>query len=97
VIEGISGRRPALRLLGQLGTEHQENAAVLEYALPSRADVALDVYDAAGQRVHRLTSGSVGQGVHMASFDTGEFAAGLYACNFSVAGHTCSIPLQIVR
>ncbi len=91
------GRGPSLRLLGQVGTEHEENAAVLEYALPSRADVALDVYDAGGQRVCRLTAGPAGQGSHMASFDTRELAAGLYACNLSMAGHSCSVPLQIVR
>ena len=91
------GERSALRVLGRMRTERSESTAVLEYAIPSHGDAALDVYDAAGQRVRRLAAGPVARGVHMASFDTREVAAGQYFCNLCMAGHSCSVPIQVVR
>ena len=91
------GERPALRVLGRMRTECGESTAILEYAIPSHTDAALDVYDAAGQRVRRLAAGAVAQGVHMASFDTRGVAAGQYFCNLRMAGQSCSVPIQVVR
>jgi hypothetical protein len=92
-----SGERPALRLLGRMRTERSESTAVLEYATASHADAALDVYDAAGQRVRRLAAGPVAPGVHMASFDTRGVAAGQYFCKLRMAEHICSVPIRVVR
>ncbi len=91
------GQRPDLRVLGSMRTDHSEYAAILEYAIPSHADAALDVYDAAGQSVRRLTAGPVARGLHMASFDTQGVAAGQYVCNLRTAGHSCSVPIRVVR
>jgi hypothetical protein len=91
------GGRPALRVLGRMRTERSESTVVLEYAIPSHADAALDVYDAASQRVRRLAAGPVARGMHMASFDTRGVAAGQYFCNLRMAGHSCSVPIQVVR
>jgi hypothetical protein len=91
------GERPALRVLGCMRRERSESTAVLEYAIPSHADAALDLYHAAGQRVRRLAAGPVSRGVHMASFDARGVAAGQYFCNLRMAGHSCRVSLQVVR
>jgi hypothetical protein len=91
------GERPALRLLGRMRTERSESTAILEYEIPRPADAALDVYDLAGQRVRRLASGSFRRGVHMASLDTLEVAAGQYFCQLRMAGYSCSVPIQVIR
>lgn len=92
-----NGQRPALRLLGRMGAERDESTAVLEYAIPTPSDVALDVYDAAGQPVRRLAAGRVEQGVHMASIHTDGLAAGRYACSLRTAGSSSSVPIRVVR
>jgi len=92
-----AGQRPALRVLGHMGAEGNESTAVLEYVIPSRVDAVLDVYDVAGLRVRRLAAGPVTRGIHMASFDTRGVAAGKYLCSLRAAGHSCSVPIQIVR
>ena len=91
------GERPALRVLGRMRTDRNESTAIVEYAIPSRADATLDVYDAAGQCLRRLAAGPVARGMHMASFDTQGLAAGQYSCNLRLAGHSCSVPIQVVR
>jgi hypothetical protein len=91
------GQRPALRVLGLMRAERDESTAVLDYALPSPADVALDVYDAAGHCVRRLAAGPASPGIHAASFDTRGLAAGQYVCNLRMAGYACSVPIRVVR
>jgi uncharacterized protein (DUF362 family) len=91
------GERPVLRVLGHMRAVHSESTAILEYAAPSPVDAALDVYDAAGQCVRRLAAGPVERGLHMASFDTRGVAAGQYVCNLRMAGHSCAVPIQVVR
>jgi hypothetical protein len=90
------GERPSLRVLGHMPADGHESAAILEYALPSRADLTLDVYDAAGQRIRRLAAGPVARGVHMASFDTRGMAAGPYVCRLATAGHAWDVAIQVV-
>jgi hypothetical protein len=70
---------------------------VLEYAIPSPADAAIDVYDAGGQCVRRLTAGPMSRGMHMASFDTRGIPAGEYSCSLQMAGDAWSVPIQLVR
>jgi len=91
------GERPALRVVGRMGMERSESTVVLEYAIPSHADAALNVFDAAGQPMRRLAAGPVARGVHMASFDTRGVAAGLYSCHLRMAGHSCSVPIEVLR
>jgi hypothetical protein len=91
------GERPALRVLGHMRSERNESRAILEYEAPSAADAALNVHNAAGQRVQKLVEGPVARGVHMAAFDTRGIAAGQYVCSLAMAGHSCSIPIEIVR
>lgn len=92
-----SGERPELRLLGCTRTERNENTAVLEYSIPYRAHVALDLCDAVGERLRRLVTGPVSRGVHMAAFNTQGIAAGQYFCNLRLAGYACSVSIQVAR
>ncbi len=91
------GERPTLRILGCMRAERHESTVILEYMIPSHADVAVDACDAAGQRVRTLAAGAMAQGAHMASFDTRAVAAGKYFCSLRTAGYACSVPVQVVR
>jgi uncharacterized protein (DUF362 family) len=93
----LDGGPPTLRVLGSVRTGHSESTAVLEYTLPSPADVAVDVYDSAGRSVRRLAAGAVARGAHMASFDTCGVAAGQYLCCLRTTGHACGVPIQVLR
>ena len=91
------GQRPAMRVLGRMRTSRHESTAIVEYAIPSPANAALHVYDAAGQCVRSLAAGPVVRGTHMASLDTQGLAAGQYSCILRLVGHSCSVPIQVVR
>jgi hypothetical protein len=90
------GGRPTLRVLGRMRTKGNESTVILQYALPYRADAALEVYDVAGRRTGRLAAGPVARGVHMASFDTRGVAAGQYFFSLRTAGYSCCVPIQVI-
>jgi hypothetical protein len=89
--------RPALRVLGAMRTDRNESSAILEYAMPAPDAAALEMDDAAGQCVRRLAAGPATRGVHMAWFDTQGLPAGHYSCSLRLAGHSCSVPIQLIR
>ncbi|MGB5873135.1 MAG: T9SS type A sorting domain-containing protein, partial [Bacteroidota bacterium] len=50
----------------------------ISYALPSESRVTLEVYNALGQRVATLVTGSRGPGLHSVLWDSGEHPSGVY-------------------
>jgi hypothetical protein len=67
----------------------------LEFWLPSRGEVRLDVYDVSGRRVGRLAEGSYGAGRHRVRWDARGIPSGLYLCRLEAGGR--AVTRKIVR
>lgn len=77
-------------------------ATWLTCEMTERAEATLDIVDAAGRRVRRLWSGSLGPGSHRFHWDGrtdggGPAPAGLYVAGLGAAGHWQGRKLMLVR
>lgn len=73
-----------------------------DVSLPRDADVVLQVYDAAGRRVHTTRLGSQAAGLHTLSFDGRddagrELRSGVYFAKVSALGETVTRKIVLVR
>ena len=70
----------------------------IRFELPEQADVRLEVFNVAGQRVALLASGSHTAGQHTVSFDASAFSSGLYFYRLSSPnGITLSRKMMLVK
>jgi hypothetical protein len=51
---------------------------VIEYVLPKREQVVLDVYDVRGRRLERLVQGVQEPGQHSIKFNASKYSSGVY-------------------
>jgi len=61
----------------------------LEFALPKTANVDVTVYNAAGQKVKSLFTGTLNAGTHRMAYDT-NFGKGIYFVTVTVDGKSTS-------
>lgn len=78
------------------------NGATVEYTLPSRAALALDVCDLFGRRVRSLEAGTVEPGVHQSRWDGRDdrglaVPSGVYWAVLTTGGRTTSVRLVLSR
>ncbi|MFC1716961.1 DUF362 domain-containing protein [Candidatus Poribacteria bacterium] len=75
-------KRPEAYVLGQNFPNPFNGSTVIEYYLLKGSPVVLEVYNSSGQRIDVLVNGWQGKGTHMASWNAGEWAAGIYFYRF---------------
>jgi hypothetical protein len=87
----VSPTQPAGASLRLVGVQPIRNDAELEYALSAPGVVDLGLFDAAGRRVARLSSGWRPAGIYRAKWLAGDQPAGVYFGRLSVDGHTSAL------
>jgi len=89
--EGKTNRRtqtkqPEAYILGQNFPNPFNGSTVIEYYLHKSGPVVLEIYSSGGQRINVLVNAWQGKGAHMASWDAGEWASGVYFYRFKTDG-----------
>ena len=89
--EGKTNRRtqakqPEAYILGQNFPNPFSGSTVIEYYLHKAGPVVLEIYSSGGQRINVLVNVWQGKGAHMASWDAGEWASGVYFYRFKTDG-----------
>ena len=69
----------------------------IAYTLDAPAQVALSVFNVAGQRVATLVEGSQSAGSHSAVFDGAGLASGLYVARLDAQGQSAQMKLLLVK
>jgi hypothetical protein len=69
----------------------------IRYALPEAAQVRLEVYTVAGQRVAILASGEQRAGWHTATFDGSSLASGVYIYRLEAGGFVQTRKLMLIK
>jgi len=82
----IREEKPEACILGQNFPNPFNGSTVIQYKLLNGGYVTLEVYNARGQLVDILVNGWQGKGTHMASWNAGERASGVYFYRFSTDG-----------
>ena len=72
-------------------------STVIAYALPQNAHVALEVFNALGQRVALLVDEVKEAGYHQARFDASNLASGVYIYKLSAGGFVDSKKLLLMK
>jgi hypothetical protein len=71
--------------------------ATIEYAVPERAEVTIQVYDVLGRRVATLVDGATPAGRHSLQLDASRLSSGTYFYRMQAAGYTETRRLVIVK
>jgi len=79
-------KEPEALILGQNFPNPFNGRTIIEYRLLNSANVTLEVYDSRGRRIDILANGWQGKGTHMASWDSGDRASGIYFYRFRTDG-----------
>lgn len=74
-----------------------DQSATIQFSLPARDDVEVDVYDLLGRRVERLFGGRLGAGAHEMNLDASGYAPGIYFLRLRSGGVVRTGKLMIVR
>lgn len=72
-------------------------STTIEFDLPVRETVLLEVYDLLGSRVATLVEGVLEAGHHAVRFRPGDLASGVYICRLRAGGFTGTTRLVLVR
>jgi hypothetical protein len=72
-------------------------ATTIQYALPQRSHVTLEVFNVLGQPVATLVNGEVEAGEHAVQFDAAGLASGVYFCRMQARGFTQTRAMCLVR
>jgi hypothetical protein len=93
---------PAASRLWQNYPNPFNQATAIPYGLPAEAEIRLEVYDLAGQRVRQLVGGKVPAGRHQAWWDGRDeggklVASGVYLCRLRVGQRAEARKMALVR
>jgi len=72
------GEVPAAYVLSQNYPNPFNPTTVIEYALPVRSHVTLQVYDILGRQIRMLVDSEMQEGYHRAVFEVGDLSSGVY-------------------
>jgi hypothetical protein len=75
---------------------------VIRYALPTQANVKINIYDATGRKVKALVNGTVGAGYHNVNWDARDdwgrrVSSGTYFVKFDAEDHTDTRKLTLLK
>lgn len=89
--------RPQSSVLGQNYPNPFNSTTVIEYQLPQRGAMRLEVFDVHGQVVDVLVDGVQASGSHVAAWDSGHRASGTYFYRFSSEGFVETRKMVLLR
>ena len=89
--------RPQSSVLGQNYPNPFNSTTVIEYQLPQRGAVRLEVFDVHGQVVDILVDGVQNGGAHVAAWDSGHRASGTYFYRFTTQNFTETRKMMLLR
>ena len=89
--------RPAIKSSLRVFPNPVTGRATLSYSLPRSAPVSCIVYDATGNVVSRLNTGTQPAGEHRQKWDATGLEPGVYFCKLQAGGSTSTIRLTTVR
>ena len=69
----------------------------ISYTLPRDAHVVITIYDALGREVQTLVNADKSAGHHVASFDAGAMAGGIYFYRFASGQHSAVKKMVVVK
>ncbi|TVR35774.1 MAG: T9SS C-terminal target domain-containing protein, partial [Balneolaceae bacterium] len=70
---------------------------VINFALPSRTDVTLSVYDAIGRRVATLVDEQLNPGMHTVTFDGSQLSSGVYLYRLNAGGVSMVLKMTLIK
>jgi len=79
-------QKPTAYILGQNFPNPFNGSTIIEYQLLENGHVTLEIYNSSGLRIDVLVNGWQGKGIHMASWDAGTRASGVYFYRFKTKG-----------
>ncbi len=88
---------PGSFALGQNYPNPFNPTTTIEYVLPARSAMTLNVYNTLGQLVTTLAKGEEEAGVHQARFDATALPSGVYFCRLQSAGLTRTIKMMLLK
>ena len=102
IIEEAQHAQPTAFVLEQNYPNPFNSGTIIDYGLPERATVFLDVYNLAGQQVARLAYGLREAGAHRVQWDGRDnadekLATGMYLYRLRAGGHTTTRKLMLIR
>ncbi|MDZ7692862.1 MAG: T9SS type A sorting domain-containing protein [Balneolaceae bacterium] len=72
-------------------------ATMIEYDVPNRAEVTLEIYDMLGRKVATLFNGVRSAGTYEATFNAGKLASGLYMSRLTVGNTVLTKKMMLVK
>ncbi|MCH8567044.1 MAG: M12 family metallo-peptidase [Balneolales bacterium] len=69
----------------------------ITFGLPEAADVRLDVFNVAGQRVATVVTGSMNSGYHTVTFDASRLASGVYLYRLEAGGQVRTEKMTLIK
>ncbi len=69
----------------------------IAFSLPSAAHVTIDIYDAAGQFVRRLTEARMNAGKHKVRFEAADLSSGIYFAVLKTGTVSRSLKMMLIR
>ena len=88
---------PAAVTLGRSRPNPAAGRVTIPYALPTTADVSIQVYDILGRRVARLVDGPHAPGRHRATLHASRLPSGVYVVRLQANGTTHTQRVTVVR
>jgi hypothetical protein len=89
--------RPGVRILTVDRQTRTQPMLPLEYALPERGHVQLEILDAGGDTVRILDNAVREKGWHLAAWNTEDFDSGTYAYRFRWNGHSETREIELKK
>lgn len=97
-VSGVAGARDASGLALFEGVPNPGNGVVaIGYMMPTRAEVTLEIFDAAGRRVLAPETGVRDAGEHRILVDVSGLPSGAYMCRLVSGGHVLARPLLVAH
>ena len=91
------GEIPADFILNPAYPNPFNNQTVLEYVLPSSAEVGLIIYDVSGSVVTQLVSGIQTSGSHRITWDAKGFTSGVYFARLTAGSYSATQKILLIK
>ena len=72
-------------------------STIIQYDLPEKAEVVLQVYDVLGRKVRTLVDNMEQAGTHEVSFDASDLASGVYFCRLKAGDHSAVKAMMLLK
>lgn len=96
-IKQIDSKVPTKFVLQQNYPNPFNPTTTINYSIPHRADVSLEIYNVLGQKVATLFSGVQGPGTYQYSFNAARFASGVYFYRLEAGSTVITKKMMLIK